>query len=335
MNKPDRVIHIACQADARFGPDCAVMLHSLFTANPDEKFEVHFLYHPELAADVLEGLAEICVRFGARWSPLAVADSRMEGFPFVPHYGGYAACYRLLLPELLPQVAKVLYLDADILVVDRIRALWDTPLGTYCVAAVTNPLFAHMVRRITTTLGLADGRDYFNSGVLLLDLDRLRSSGLFRELVAFVREGRAPLVWPDQDPLNAVLWRHRLPLHPRWNATNGIFDLPSRYMPWSRRELDEAKADPAIVHFVGPYKPRHYRLRHPYRPRYFKHLAQTRWRGLPIEGRSIKHMVLRPLPVLWQWFLENAGRTAMRLVRGLATRLKRIWRRTNAMQARS
>jgi FkbM family methyltransferase len=298
------VIHVACQADVRLLPDCAVMLHSLFTANPGERFDIHFMHDAQQGASELEGLAQLAAQFGAAWSPCLIAERLLAQLPYSGPYGGYAACYRLLLPQLLPTVSRVLYLDADILVADAIRPLWETDLGGRSLGAVTNPLFQSMVPRVRDSLGLADARDYFNSGVLLLDLQRLRDSGLAEALLTYARKPPVPIPWPDQDSLNAVLWQHRLPLHPRWNATSGLFELPRRYMPWSEAEVDEAVRHPAIVHFVGAYKPWHYRNRHPYRAHYFAHLSQTAWRGRGVEGFSLGHALLRPLPALWQLKIE-------------------------------
>lgn len=323
MNLPmgSEVIHIACQADHRFAPDCAVMLHSMLTVNAGERFEIHFLHHPQLPAEDLERLAGIATRFGARWSPQPIPDEQMAeaGFPYNAHFGGYAACYRLLLAQLLPDLPRVLYLDADTLHVDRLRPLWDMPLDGKCLGAVTNPLFEHMEARIKESLGMPDAREYFNSGVLLFDLKQMRATGMDKELLRFIRERRIPIPWPDQDSLNVVLWRHRLPLHPRWNTLTGIYELSHRFMPWDRGMLQEARDNPAILHFVGAYKPRHYRFQHPYRERYFEHLRQTAWRNLPIEGGTLFHRLMRPLPVLLQWRLE-----------ALFRKLERQWQRLRA-----
>ncbi len=98
----------------------------------------------------------------------------------------------------------------------------------------------------------------------------------------------------------------RLHLHPRWNANPAIWGIPPRYLPYSPQEIEEARNDPAIVHFVGPHKPWHYRCRHCYRADYFAYLEQTPWRGRPTEGWSPWQVLLRPLPWLWTYRIELA-----------------------------
>lgn len=298
------MIHIACSADGRFVQDCGVMLHSLLTANAGEAFEIHFLHDERLPADDLVGLEEIALQFGAVWSPLVVTPDAAKAFPLTERFG-LNAWYRVLLPQVLPGLAKVLYLDADLLILGRLRSLWDTDLRGNALAAVTQPIPDDMLPRIRDTLGLQSRDDYFNTGVMLLDLNELRRRESMRQVLAFIQERRAPMPWADQDPMNAVLHGARLTLPVRWNVMTPMFDSPSGLPPFTEPELRAAIALPAIVHFIGEYKPLHYRCRHPYRRQYFEHLAHTRWNDRRIYGRNLRHMLLRPLPWVWQHRMEN------------------------------
>ena len=326
------MIDIACQADARLLPDCAVMLHSLLTSNAENQFRINFLHDADTPTETWAPLADLVESLGGAWSPVPIEHAQLQQLPFAAAYGGYAACYRLLLAELLPDTARVLYLDADTVVLDDVQPLWELDLDDCCVAAATNPLYRHMEGRIVNELGLPDRRAYFNSGVLLFDLDLMRREGADRELVDWATAHRESVNWPDQDVLNAVLWRRRLPLHPRWNAVGGLWDLPDRDLPWPRDVVVEARLRPAIAHFLGPFKPWHYRCRHPYRDSYFSHLAQTGFPPRQQVGRTVRNRLLRPLPALTQWTFENGtqelrtelkhrvGRT------GLGTDARRLYR---------
>jgi FkbM family methyltransferase len=321
-------VHIACQADTKMLADLAVMLRSLLLANPGERFEIHFMHEATQPAAEIDALAQLATGLGAGWSPLVIEPDLLDGFPSVAHYGGRAACYRLLLPRLLPSLDRVLYLDADILVVDAVRPLWDLDLEGRAVGAVTNPLLPAMVDRVTTELGLSRAEDYFNSGVLVLDLGRLRAADLAADLERYARQPPVPIPWPDQDTLNAVLWRTRKDLHPRWNATTGMFRLPARLMPWSQADVAAARSDPALLHFEGPHKPRHQRFRHPYREQWFEHLAQTPWRTAPARPTT-RDRLMRALPLLWQWRLaRGVGRPAVLSTRRPIGRLARRLYRT-------
>lgn len=289
-------IHIACQSSEELAPDCGVMLRSLLSTNPGERFVIHYLHGDSVGPETRARLEGVVTDLGARWEPIRITDRLITGFPVLERYGGSIVWFRLLLPRLLPELERVLYLDADLLVLEPVRPLWEIDLAGRCLAAVTQPLLRRERQRVVRDLGVPDAGRYFNTGVMVMDLGRLRSSGLMQAAERVPRERRVPIPWVDQDALNVTLWAERLDLHPRWNVMNPCFELPARYLPWPRREVEEATARPAIVHFIGPYKPWHYRLRHPYAAQWFAHLEKTPWHGRPQEGRSTRHTLLKALP---------------------------------------
>jgi UDP-glucose/galactose:(glucosyl)LPS alpha-1,2-glucosyl/galactosyltransferase len=275
------------------------MLSSLGAANPGRNVTVHFLYDDRISDRDRSSLEAIVKGAGAEWNAVAVSRDATTRFPYTSRYG-YSAWYRILLPNLLPGIGRVLYLDSDLLILDDLQALYDIELGDYYLAAVTQPTLAQVLPRLRDTLGLPDADSYFNSGVMTLDLGRLRSTDTVAQVLAFINERRGPMPWADQDPLNAALHDHRFHLSPRWNLMTPVFELPASMMPWSEADIRAAIADPAVIHFIGEHKPWHYRCRHPYRGRYFEFLAETPWKGKPIEGRTLRNIAIRPLPPRWQ-----------------------------------
>lgn len=303
------VLHLACTADAAFIPHCAAMLHSVCTQH--SAVHVHFLYDDSLPAASRLQLGQFVGSLGAQWQTWRIEPAQAAFFPDHPRFGRLA-WYRVLLPQLLPQLDRVLYLDADMIVADRLDAIWHLDLGDHALAAVTNPLYPEMSTAFLSELGLPSIAEYFNSGMLLLNLDEWRRRNIVAAILKFVQEGVGLDTWPDQNALNAVLWRRRLPLSPRWNALSVVYDLADSLLPWNAEELADARRRPAIIHFIGHYKPWHYRCKHPFRELYFKHLRQTPWRDLPLEGRTLYHRLMRLLPWLFGLRLENRMRVFWR-----------------------
>ncbi|MBI2382590.1 MAG: glycosyltransferase family 8 protein [Gammaproteobacteria bacterium] len=186
--------------------------------------------------------------------------------------------YRIFLPELLPEQSRVLYLDADTLVVDSLLPLWDSDLGDCVIGAVTNVLEPQHRQR-PAQLGLSDSSGYFNSGVLLMNLDLMRKEDSTRQIVEHAARHGHHLLWPDQDALNVVFAGKRHPLHPRWNCMNSLFHFPYSRDVYGEVQLREAVAAPAILHFEGPghAKPWHFENRHPFRRQYYRHMRGTGW----------------------------------------------------------
>lgn len=271
------------------------MLHSVLIRHPDSG--IHFLHGAETATSDYKPLAQMVKRMGGQWQAHYIPAERMAGLPRMRHIPA-VMWYRVLLPALLPDVSRVLYLDCDTLIVDELTDLWRTDLHRQYVAAVSNVLESD-ARDWPQQLGLA--ADYFNSGVLLLNLDAMRRDGLTEKLVSFGRQPPRRLRWPDQDALNVLLGPRRVALHPRWNCQNSLFYYRRASKVFGAKYVAEAVADPAILHFEGAYlaKPWHYLSKHPYRERYFEHRRATPWPRVQILGQNWYNRCLRLLPTRW------------------------------------
>jgi len=288
-------LHVACAADERYVGHCAAMLHSLLVEHPRDDVIVHFLHAPSFDRDDRDLLVAHIERHAGTAVLHPIADAKIDGLPAIPGIPR-VMWYRVFLPELLPDVDRVLYLDADTIVVDDLRPLWREPLAGAYVAAVTNVLEGGYARH-PAELGLPAGQPYFNSGVLLFNLDEMRRGGCTDAIVRYARDKR--LRWPDQDALNVVLGERCLALHPRWNCMNSLFMLPEANAVFGAAVVDDACARPAIVHFEGPAvtKPWHYLSKHAYRLSYVGHREATPWPDVDVGGRTLVNRVLRPLPV--------------------------------------
>lgn len=296
-------IHLACAANSGYLPHAATMLHSFLQLHGPQTPIIHFLHNENMPGDEVTRLGDFVTTQGGEWRAHAIGDDLLQDFPQNWRYSR-EAWYRVLLPELLPEVARVLYLDADTLVLRALDTLWATALGGHTAGAVANPLYPFMDTGFMHALGLNGPGTYFNSGMLLLDLDRWRAQNLTSALHEFVASHGAAQQWPDQNTLNAVLRGRWLSLAPEWNAQNVYFDLKNAQLPCTSEQAHRARSDPAIVHFVAPYKPWDYLCKHRYRDNYFAHLAATPWHaGVPIRGITWGNRLLRLLPQPFMWLM--------------------------------
>lgn len=219
--------------------------HLLRSLLADERVRVHVLHSWRLGP---VARARLRAGAGARVRLHRVPDRVVAGLPVNGPFT-QAMWFRCLLPALLPEAERCLYLDVDTLVLDDLAPLWALDLGDAWLGAVTNvPLPIHAGR--AERWGVPDAR-YFNSGVLLLHLEALRRDGAMPAVLRFARE-HPDLGWPDQDALNVVLGERRLALAPRWNAMHSVLRFPWAAERFDEVELAEARARPAIRHFEGP-----------------------------------------------------------------------------------
>lgn len=316
-------MELACITDAGFARHTGAMLHSVLSRTTPERCSIHVLHGGDLPVDTGERLQAVARRFGAALTLVAVPIERAALFP--AGYFPRSVWYRVLLPELMPHADKVLYLDSDMVAADSLQPLWQVDLGDHLLGAVTNPFYPFMPPH-AENLGLAPG-DYFNSGMLLMNLAAMRAHGTLTRCIEFAR-AQPHAAYPDQDALNLVCRGRWLPLHPRWNAQSTLFELPAASLPWPPGEVDHAVRKPALVHFIGPFKPWHYLCRHPRQRDYLEAAAQTPW-GVPtIEGRNVRNRILRRLPL-------QAIDAWLALERRITARWAQAFRRVRAVAARS
>ncbi len=270
-------IEIACAAHGAYVPRSAAMLHSALSHAGPSGARVHYLHAPDLSRRVRLRLEAMVAETGGTIAFHPIAPERVAGLPVL---GGFteAMWYRILLPELVEEADRVLYLDVDTLVLDALDDLWATDLVGAPVAAVTNVLQPDH-RFHVADLGLR-AEDYFNSGVLLLSLEALRLQNAAAALrdAALARAGQRG--WPDQDALNLVLGHRRVALHPRWNAMNVLWDLAAEAdAAFGAQTAAEAREHPAIRHFEGPAanKPWSRSYRRPDREEWRAHQRATPW----------------------------------------------------------
>jgi len=276
------------------------MLHSVRWHAPDAELRVHFLAAAVLSGRPRRRLEAWARRLQLEWRWVEVPAGLAAGLPG-RDYLSEVVWHRVFMPQLLPHLDRVLYLDSDVIAMDSVASLWSTPLDDALFAAVTNVVPAHFAKR-AVGLGLPGAADYFNLGVALWNLRVMRQEGFTAEVLAYARRHMAELLWLEQDAINALYWRRRKALHPRWNCQNGIY-----YGSWGTRLLDpgemrDAMQRPGLLHFEGGTfaKPWHLLSTHPLRARYFFHRRRTPWPfGLP-DGVTPGNLVKRfaPAPLL-------------------------------------
>ena len=239
--------------DERYLPQLQVLLTSLSIHNPGEKITL-FLLHSGIPEDRLSAVRRQCECCGYDFSPIAVADDLFRDAPVTRQYPK-EMYYRLLAPQLLPDhIQRVLYLDPDILILNPIRPLWERDLEGNLFAAAAHTGKTELANSVNQ-LRLGTDRDYYNSGVLLLDLEAGRREIRPEVLFSYVEQHGKELILPDQDLLNALYSQRILPLEDvLWNydARNYSNYLLRSGGQWDLRWVMEHTA---ILHFCGKEKP--------------------------------------------------------------------------------
>lgn len=128
--------------------------------------------------------------------------------------------YRSFIARLFPQYDKGIYIDSDTILTGDIGELYDINLGDKVIAARVDlkvAMVPEFVRYVEKALGVP-AREYVNSGVILMDLKKLRKLHYITRMTDLIREYDADLVAPDQDYLNVILKGKIKHLDKKWNC---------------------------------------------------------------------------------------------------------------------
>jgi lipopolysaccharide biosynthesis glycosyltransferase len=215
---------------------------------------------------------------------------------------------RIFIPDLLPQdECLVLYCDIDTLVCRDLAELFQTSLQGKAIGAVLEHVSgqgSHFNERLGMPL---DCPGYFNSGVMILDLDAFRKQNLIEKILQYAREYGDRLTCPDQDALNGALCHNVQPIHHKWNWHDGLTRLilkRSIKSAMSRgatlEDSVESALRPGILHYQGPNKPWRYNHRIE-RKRYEDAIIESGFGEYPLPGRTpikvFKYLI--QVPIYW------------------------------------
>lgn len=167
-----------------------------------------------------------------------------------------SALVKFDLPTLLPELDRVLYLDGDILVTGDVSALYELALGENYMAAVRD-MGGEVTRRLHELVGV---KQYYNSGVMLLNLEQMRRDRLPEKLLQ--SKLSSPPTWTcmDQDVINDVMRDRVVDMPLRYNAMVPLFQ--NAMYGYSIRQINDfygcayadmghLMADAAVIHFAG------------------------------------------------------------------------------------
>lgn len=173
-----------------------------------------------------------------------------------------ASCYRLQIPTLFKRMKKCIYLDCDTLVRKDLTGLYDALkeedllVGILAAAYQENPSNAKAKAEV---LGLPNIDTYVNAGVLVMNLDLMREMSL-QEVFDGMMQRNFPDI--DQDILNTACFGNVRTVSPTYNAMTkysfeeDAFEKDNAIRKcWAKDEWEEARTDPAIVHFADTDKP--------------------------------------------------------------------------------
>jgi lipopolysaccharide biosynthesis glycosyltransferase len=224
---------IVSASDDNFVPGLLNLLYSTLFHNKDAEF---YIIDAGLSQASIDLIATFSSRNGIRSQILLADKSQLDRLPDNPVWSS-AMYARILIPQLLPQHDRAIYIDADATVVSDLSELWSMPLNGNLLAGVLDGS-VHQKELDHVNIG---NDEYINSGVLVFDLALWREEKTAEQVVHYLLKN-TELIFPDQSAINATVKGRVKFLDRRWN-----------FFSWDYREIPAVL--PNIIHYTGNNKP--------------------------------------------------------------------------------
>lgn len=206
---------------------------------------------------------------------------------------------RLYLSKLLSEtIDKVIYLDCDGLVLGSFKELWETNLDKYFFAGVIDII----PTKHKSSIGIPLTSNYFNSGMLVMNLKKFRDEKSIVKVEAFMKTyiKREVKYGNDQAVINALFYKDFYTLPAKYNCITPFYLMKSEELVklygldtyYSNEELQEAIDKPIFVHLTPSFIKRPWvkGSKHPLTDTYLMYLRKTPWKDFKLkeDNRKLK-----------------------------------------------
>lgn len=245
----DENINVAICVDDNYCQHISPMLYSI-DKNTHEKVDVYLIYY-KLKPESLEYI----VRLNEVLTNVEIKIRKLKDY----HYERLSlfketklpteAYFRLLLPELLPGIKRVLYLDVDMLILNDLKELYQTKLGNNVMGVVRDFPFTNDKNSWAYFLLGDAGERYFNSGMLLLNLEVMRKNNIVEKFIKFISETSQYYFLGDQDAFNVFFF-----------YDVKVLGNENNYIAENQSILEKTNFDVTIMHYCGFSDPKPWKL---------------------------------------------------------------------------
>lgn len=291
-------MNIVYTSDDNYADIMGVSIASLLEANKAIDKINFYIINDGISKNNLDKLSELIAKYSR--SVFYVTAPRIDDCVDVKTDRtnlSLTAFQRLFLPTMLSKdIGKILYLDCDTLIVDNLRSLYETNIDDCLAAGVLDPISIHEKSRVN----LSADDSYFNSGVILFNLARMRKYNVEQIFLDYIRRHKGIIVHSDQGIINGTINNQIKVLSPRYNSLAFHFLYPYQTIKtlrnpavyYSENEYKESVTNPAIIHFHGGImnlRPWVNNSVHPYKSRWNNVKKMSPWKDTPphSDDRSI------------------------------------------------
>lgn len=246
-------MHLLFTVDDQYVPVLGTCMQSILRFPCAQGYDLYIL-HAGLSAVSIQYLKKV-TQSHARLHLISIDAHSFDEFPQNARYPK-TMYYRLLAAEFLPQhLERVLYLDPDIIVIRSLEALYHMPFDGQMFCGAT-----HVQKVLTRLNGVRlqapEDAPYLNSGVLLMNLPRMRHSIRRSDILEYIERRQAYFTLPDQDILSALYGKETKLLDTyRYNLSDRMLFIRNASLQQENIDLRWVRENTVIIHYCGKNKP--------------------------------------------------------------------------------
>ncbi len=307
MKRNKMMKNIAYSCNDNYVPQTGISMISLFENNRNvEDIHVYFI-EKNVSSSSIEELEKIASSYNRKFTVISfdVLCSKLRIDSTGRHI---ATVYAKLFFSGITGVDKILYLDSDTIINDSLEELFQINIDDCLLAEVET--FSAKAR---LALGMKSDDLFFNDGVTLLNLKKMRELNMEDSFIEFIAkyDGHPPLL--SEGTISAVCRGKILSLHPKYNLLSGILSFSQKTMShiygrpfYSPSIIKEAIENPVIIHFLSAFYNRPWckKCTHPYKDKFLHYKSLSVWRDLPLEDKDIAFRV-KVIKTLYSCFPDD------------------------------
>jgi lipopolysaccharide biosynthesis glycosyltransferase len=235
----------------KYIPQLIILLKSIFKTN-DGEFNIYIISKELDENDIKKIKKSINKEFNITLIPFD--DKLLVGSPTSKRYP-LEIYYRLFSAKVLPNdVDRVLYLDPDIVVINKLDELYNMDFEDNYFIGATH--VRNLLRKFNEIRVKAPkDSPYVNTGVLLINIKKLREEQEVDSVYKFIEKHKRKFTLPDQDVI-CGLYGDKVKL-----VNQYIYNLSDRIIALNnltskeKIDLDWVKKNTVIIHYCGRNKP--------------------------------------------------------------------------------
>lgn len=284
-------MNIVYASDDNFAEILGVSMLSLFENNKDVENITVYVLDDSIKGDNKEKLQSVATNYNRKIVFIPLKDLKQKLASMNQQRGSASTFSRLFLSQLIPHDCdRLMYIDSDTIVRHSLKDFYNQDFEGNIVCGVMDCISKQHRARVN----LSENATYINAGMLLIDFKAWLENGIEQKIESIIEKFNGKVPYADQGIVNLALQGRIKCVHPRYNCItvytafdfNDLLEFRQPSACPSSTDIEDAKKDPTIAHFVTLFcvsRPWLKGAKGPFYEEWRKYKKMTPWKDYPLR----------------------------------------------------